>query len=438
METRSDNKYRLRVKNLINTHVDSKDIENFMSLDLSASTTGCIFKVPDIPRSQNQNAYVPIAFSIGPWHYSNPNLRANDKLKTLYLRDLISKDRNPKATLMELSNSEMYILELSRKVQECYSSPVDQEYDGCDLLVDGCFIIEFLRKFQDKSRRDPDDPVFSYMLQFLYHDLMLLENQIPWFVLEDIFHRTCGNNEKPLIWYVSAFLKQIFPIAFVPTEGNLPSLQPKHILDLLRLWLVSPIEEEKGKNTVLQIDDIVTNGGWKPIPPASFLRKAGVKIKRKLMADSILQVTFRNGYLEIPPLEFRQGTEDVFQNLICLEQCLTKCPHGITSYVTLLGCLINTPMDFNLLCEAGIFDNWMNPEDVINFFNKAIYRGAYVKDYYYLELSEQVIEYCNRKWPRLRAIYRNEFTTPWAIISQVVAGFLFIFTLLQTLFTIMR
>ncbi|XP_021671842.2 UPF0481 protein At3g47200 isoform X2 [Hevea brasiliensis] len=418
-----------------------RDIENFMSLDLSTSMTGCIFKIPDIPRSQNENSYVPITFSIGPWHYSNPKLRAYDKLKTRYLRDLISKDRNPLATWkqLELSKAELFSVKVNgKKVQECYSSHVDQGYDGCDLLLDGCFIIELLLKFQDQNRRDPDDPVFSYMLHFLYHDLILLENQIPWFVLEDIFVRTCGNNGKPLIWHVSALLKRIFPSAFVPTGGNPPSQQPKHILDLLRLWLVFPIEEAKGQNTVVQVDDIETNGGWKPIPPATVLRKAGVKIKRKLEAKSILQVTFQNGYLEIPCLEFRQGTEDIFRNLVCLEQCLTNCPHGITSYVTLMGCLINTAMDFNLLREAGIFDNWMNPEDVTNFFNKAIYPGAYVKDYYYLELSEQVNEYCKRSWPRLRAIYRNEFTTPWAIISQVVAGFLFILALLQTLFTIMK
>ncbi|KAJ9130089.1 hypothetical protein P3X46_035012 [Hevea brasiliensis] len=446
MEIANEYEFRRGICQLLkkNAHEDdddganAKDIENLVSLGLSMSitTTGsvCIFEIPDIPRVQNQKAYVPIAFSIGPRHHDSPKLSANDKLKTLYTRDLISKDRNTKATLTELSKTNLYSsTEFGQKVQECYPQHFHLEfYIRPYLFFDGCFIIEFLHKFQDQNPRDPDDPVFSYMLQFLYHDLILLQNQIPWFVLEDIFDRTGGINDKPLLWHVSALLKRIFPIAFVPAKGNLPSQQPKHILDLLRIWLVSPIEEERRQNTVVRRDDVLANGGWKPIPPATFLRKAGVKLRRKSKADSILQVTFRNGYLEIPPLEFRQGTEAIFRNLICLEQCLSNCPHGITSYVALMGCLINSTMDFDLLCEAGIFDNWKNPEDVSNFFNKAIYPGAYVKDYYYLELSKQVNEYCHRRCPRFLANFRNEFTPPWAIISVIVAGFLFIFTLLQT------
>ncbi|KAF2286194.1 hypothetical protein GH714_011565 [Hevea brasiliensis] len=356
MEIANEYEFRRGICQLLkkNAHEDdddganAKDIENLVSLGLSMSitTTGsvCIFEIPDIPRGQNQKAYVPIAFSIGPRHHDSPKLSANDKLKTLYTRDLISKDRNTKATLTELSKTNLYSsTEFGQKVQECYPQHFHLEfYIRPYLFFDGCFIIEFLHKFQDQNRRDPDDPVFSYMLQFPYHDLILLQTKYP-------------------------------------AKGNLPSQQPKHILDLLRIWLVSPIEEERRQNTVVRRDDVLANGGWKPIPPATFLRKAGVKLRRN-------------------------------QRLTAF--CST--------------------MDFDLLCEAGIFDNWKNPEDVSNFFNKAIYPGAYVKDYYYLELSKQVNEYCHRRCPRFLAIFRNEFTPPWAIISVIVAGFLFIFTLLQT------
>ncbi|KAF2286192.1 hypothetical protein GH714_011545 [Hevea brasiliensis] len=414
MEIANEYEFRRGICQLLkkNAHEDdddganAKDIENLVSLGLSMSitTTGsvCIFEIPDIPRVQNQKAYVPIAFSIGPRHHDSPKLSANDKLKTLYTRDLISKDRNTKATLTELSKTNLYSsTEFGQKVQECYPQHFHLEfYIRPYLFFDGCFIIEFLHKFQDQNPRDPDDPVFSYMLQFLYHDLILLQNQIPWFVLEDIFDRTGGINDKPLLWHVSALLKRIFPIAFVPAKGNLPSQQPKHILDLLRIWLVSPIEEERRQNTVVRRDDVLANGGWKPIPPATFLRKAGVKLRRKSKADSILQ-------------------------------CLSNCPMELLLMWHLWDASSTVPWT-SIYCEAGIFDNWKNPEDVYNFFNKAIYPGAYVKDYYYLELSKQVNEYCHRRCPRFLAIFRNEFTPPWAIISVIVAGFLFIFTLLQT------
>ncbi|KAK9290389.1 hypothetical protein L1049_008558 [Liquidambar formosana] len=56
------------------------------------------------------------------------------------------------------------------------------------MLVDGCFILElFLRSsFRDFTE---EDPMFynSWMVPTLWHDLALLENQIPFFILQDLY-----------------------------------------------------------------------------------------------------------------------------------------------------------------------------------------------------------------------------------------------------------
>ena len=68
------------------------------------------------------------------------------------------------------------------------------------LSLDGCFIIEIFYKDDNEMLRDDDDPIFnmSCMLQYLYHDLILLENQIPWFVLEKLFNLTKEPGSKTL------------------------------------------------------------------------------------------------------------------------------------------------------------------------------------------------------------------------------------------------
>ncbi|GLT57295.1 hypothetical protein SLA2020_302780 [Shorea laevis] len=60
------------------------------------------------------------------------------------------------------------------------------------LPLDGCFIIELFRKNVEKvSTRENKFVLFlGGMIQDIYHDLLLPENQIPWFVLELLFDRT--------------------------------------------------------------------------------------------------------------------------------------------------------------------------------------------------------------------------------------------------------
>ncbi|KAL6227390.1 hypothetical protein ACLB2K_001348 [Fragaria x ananassa] len=60
------------------------------------------------------------------------------------------------------------------------------------MVVDGCFVIELFRKFLGEVLKPKGDPVFSesWMLTAIKTDLLLLENQLPWRVLNSLFHLT--------------------------------------------------------------------------------------------------------------------------------------------------------------------------------------------------------------------------------------------------------
>ncbi|XP_042958419.1 UPF0481 protein At3g47200-like [Carya illinoinensis] len=57
------------------------------------------------------------------------------------------------------------------------------------MLLDGCFIIELFRKWDGSSPRDGHDPIFEldWMLPKIARDLLLFENQLPFFVLSKLF-----------------------------------------------------------------------------------------------------------------------------------------------------------------------------------------------------------------------------------------------------------
>ncbi|KAF9666253.1 hypothetical protein SADUNF_Sadunf16G0210400 [Salix dunnii] len=406
-------------------------IKSMMSQNLIMSDKCCIFRVPHILRRHRESAYMPNAFSIGPWHSDHPPTKSTEKIKLKYLKNLLSRESKSGVTLKELVKSTR---EIEKEARSCYAEPIDVAVEDFVriLVIDGCFLIELFRKYNDDSLREKDDPIFniSCMMQYLYHDLILVENQIPWLVLEHLFNKTSAKQstqakETTLTRLALKFLGTIF--SFNQPNTNILYDGKKHLLDLLRNWLV----KSSGKD-----DDVDT--GWEPIPTATDLVEAGIKLKVSDRKQRILDITFNSGSLEIPSLLIHETTEDTIRNLISYEQCSPKCTARITSYAVLLDNLINTTKDMDILTSSGIITNWLNPEEAMQFFNK-LYHDSYWKEYYYVELHQKVNKYYQRRWPRWRALLmRNYFGTPWAIVSIFAAATLLILTVVQTIFTIMN
>ncbi|KAK0589279.1 hypothetical protein LWI29_012052 [Acer saccharum] len=406
----------------------ASSFESMLSGDLSMSSRVCIFRIPKILHRHNPQAYEPNAFSIGPFRCGDDNLKPTQKIKMKYLQGLLRRSTNSKELMRKLTGA---VRAIEQEARQCYAGPignsnVEEEFVKI-LVLDGCFIIELFRKDADEVIKDPDDPIFSMscLLEFLKHDLILLENQIPWPILERLFNMTMVPGGKSLIELALDFFSNMF-------SSHKPTIKPnkfandeiKHILDLLRLSLILPLDRLNRADT-----------GWQPFPCARKIKGSGIKFK-KVAADTILDIRFSNGRLEIPPLLVQETTETIFRNLISLEQCLPDCPPIITSYAKLMDNLIDTPEDVEILCDNDVLDNWLNPGDVTRFFNK-LYNDAYVKTFYYHEVCYKVNSYSKRWWPKWRYFYtHNYFATPWAIVSQVVALIFLILGILQTYYSI--
>ncbi|KAJ6751464.1 hypothetical protein OIU85_001946 [Salix viminalis] len=417
----------------VTVDIDSltSSIESIMSQNLIMSDKCCIFRVPPILRRHRENAYIPNAFSIGPWHRNHPQIQSTEKVKLKYLKRLLSRE-SKSITLKELVESTR---EIEKEARSCYAGPIDVGVEDFVrlLVIDGCFLIELFRKDQDIRLREKDDPIFnmSCMLQYLYHDLILVENQIPWLVLEHLFNKTSAKQstkakETTLAHLALQFFANIF--SSNPPNTDTPYDGTKHLLDLLRNWLV----KSSGND-----EDVET--GWELIPSATDLVDAGIELR---VSDSehrsILDIKFNNGSLEMPSLLIQETTEVIFRNLISYEQCSPQCTDRITSYAVLLGNLINSTKDMDILTSSGIITNWLNPEEAMQFFNK-LYHNAYLKKYYYLKLHREVNKYYRGRYPRWRALLmRNHFGTPLAIVSIFAAATLLILTIVQTIFIITK
>ncbi|XP_062153151.1 UPF0481 protein At3g47200-like [Alnus glutinosa] len=466
----------LEIKSLESSIWDAMTDDN---LFMSSPHEACIFRTPATLRSQNEKAYIPRAFSFGPFHHGNPNLKAMEKIKANYLRDLL-----PRVCLTTgLGEIIKSIKAVEKKARACYAEPISYSSDEFVkiLVIDGCFLIELFRKFNCDELKEKNDPVIAMacVSSFLSHDLALLENQVPWIVLEQLFKVTFGRHDrKPLIQLVMEFFGHNFLSSLPPLTVH-SSQDIKHILDLLRKWLVSSVGEDLKESTSTQkhIPSVIqkkkkekhitsaihlieagikfrrspslsmveikfngeesTNIPWELMPSATRLKEAGIKF-RSGTSKSILDIKFVDGVLEIPSLLIHDTTETLFRNLISYEQCYPGCETRFTSYAVLLDNLINTTKDLEILCDKGIIRNWMDPEAATIFFNK-LYNNTVVGEFCYANLCEQVHSHCRRQWPRWRAVLvHNYFNTPWSVLSTLAALVLLILTFLQTFYTIKK
>ncbi|KAH7857042.1 hypothetical protein Vadar_008397 [Vaccinium darrowii] len=399
-------------------------------LDESPSLSeNCIFKVPSTLRRHSETSYEPKIVSIGPFHRGKNILEPMEKIKMWYLHCLLASLPGPPEESLQVFVET--IRELAKRTRNSYGEIIDlSESELVEvMIVDGCFILELFRKDAWLVPRHKDDPIYntSWMLENLYHDLILLENQIPWFVLECLFNLTVSVHEQEEDFLTKLVLRffETMMLMTVPSEYKPRGREIKHILDLLRSNLLSS-----------SLDIEPTNTTWELFPPVTELLRAGVRFE-KGAGDDIVNIEFSNGVFKIPPIRIQGNSESLFRNLIAYEQCDRHSTDKFTSYAVFLDCLINTSKDADLLVDERIIAHALSTEDLAILFN-GLYNDTLVYNFCYGGVARKINEYHRSQWPTWRATLRRDyFNNPWSISSFIAAILLLCFSSLQTLFVIL-
>ncbi|PKI78271.1 hypothetical protein CRG98_001329 [Punica granatum] len=419
------------------THPSSSLVSSIKEKMEDFSSSISIALVPENIAKENRRAYIPEKLSIGPFHRGNRAFKNMEGQKKPNLELESTIDKCMKA-----------VHELEHRAKRCYS---DIKLPGNEfeemLLVDGSFIIELLIKYSNKSLRRRGDPIFGTpgKLFDLRCDMVLLENQIPMFVLQRLFQvvRAPEQCEQSLSDLLYRFFRNMIP-------GEPRNLREKfndeahHFLDLIHNCLIPTVSYPIGTKPQDETETIPSPAG-KGIKPARELKRAGVKFKCRANNASLLDIDFKNGMLQIPPLVLNQSTERLFKNLVALEQ--TRCVNlpCVSSYVRLIHCLISSEKDEKLLEEVGIVTNLLDKDVRVSGLFRDICEGVTVEeDFHYEGLCDQVEEYCEakkRKWKKLKRKRKNR--SPGAVASLgsgsssvlVVAVLILVFTALGAMFS---
>ncbi|KAK4433867.1 hypothetical protein Salat_0549400 [Sesamum alatum] len=353
-----------------------------------------VCRVPEELLKENQEMYYPSLVSVGPFHRGR--VRGTDDLKWRYFNTLLSRKLPNSESVLDRCISALKHVE--RKARMFYRDTVElgSEEFVETLLVDGCFIIELFLECSFRSLRRSDDPVFSTdgTLSRLTCDLILLENQLPFMVLDQLFHLVPIPNQcnMSLIELALYFFRKLIPgyNSSIPPKKFGPEIH--HLLDLIRL-LYLPTSPQTRPTTAQN-----------SMNHAMQLLRLGIKLKKADNEETPLNIKFSNGELKIPPLKIHSCTEILLRNLIAMELIShpKSCSKTVASYVVLMEQLIKTKRDVRLLHDKNILilDGYGREGEILMLFKKlsvGVDKNVNVEEFYYRGVCGEINGFQARK-----------------------------------------
>ena len=217
----------------------------------------CLFRIPHYLKEGDDKAYVPQIVSFGPCHHGKRRLRQIDRHKWRALHHVLKH-----------TNHDIYLYldavkELKERARACYEGPVISLGSNkfVEMMVlDGCFVIELFRGAAEFKQLGyhRNDPIFAMrgLMHSIQRDMIMLENQLPLFILDQILGLQLGNPDlKGLVAKLALhFFDPLMPtdepltksdgsklessLEYVTTSDHLSDHGGLHCLDVFRRSLL--------------------------------------------------------------------------------------------------------------------------------------------------------------------------------------------------------
>ncbi|KAL8197653.1 hypothetical protein R6Q57_024358 [Mikania cordata] len=396
---------------------------------MTMASSPSIDMAPSTLRNISPNSFMPRVVSIGPLHRHDLNLQRFEGRKAMYVKQLLSYLKPSKEEEI-LTACVQKVVDLIGNIKGCYAdikTSNDDEFAKM-MVMDACFILEFIRSELDDSG--------SYKLSNSYipYDLVLLENQIPFFVLNHIFKSTIQKKDHHSLGdFILPLLKCLNLIQRVKPKSRTESAD--HILGYLHKFYTPKAEiPSKFPSSTIHSAVELDRAGVKFMPNKPEAWRLSMKVE--MHRCSCIFWFLGKPTLRMPVLRINHFTELILRNLIAYEH-LSGGTAYITSYARALDMLIDTPEDIAKLVRSEVIINHLGSnEEAANMINRLCKEVVWTSFFYgeqWEKLDNHFNGYCPKKFVNLRRTY---FNSPWNIIALFAGIFLFVLAVLQTIFTI--
>ncbi|XP_054781195.1 UPF0481 protein At3g47200-like [Prosopis cineraria] len=426
------------------------------------NTSKCnIYRVPCSLRNVNEEACTPQLISIGPLHFGGQNLKPMQHQKLLYFGYFWDRVKNEEA----MKAYKEYLEAEEKAIRLCYAEKfpsITKEKFVEMILLDSVFIIELFLMIR-KPEHHQDDIILkqTWLNKGIQRDLLLLENQIPLFILDRLYTTVVPEAERRGKFIELAYdyfrcfhpykksksyhdeaekpngYQQECSFRFGLAQHNWKN-EPKHFTDMIRYFYIyeNLTQREKGLSSNV-------------LRTATKLREAGVsfeKVYDKNLLDikfkklSILswflflgcipKFTYFKARLQIPQLKIDNTTECILRNLIAFEQCHYADQPYICNYVSFIDSLIHTKDDVDLLVEKEVIIHELGSDKEVATLVNSLCKHVVVDKTCYKDIINDLNGHYQKVWNRTMALLRLVyFRDAWRASSTLVGIAVLVFTI---------
>ncbi|RLN27512.1 hypothetical protein C2845_PM05G08860 [Panicum miliaceum] len=404
-----------------------------------------IHRLPPSLQSQDPRYFVPMAVAIGPYHWRLPHLQKMGMVKNVaayhfstgIFRSCQEMYEAFRSAIGDVDVRSLYVL-----TDDAVAGMRDDDEFMSMMLVDGCFLLQYMLKCTGSHGNMPPSLVsfFDSNQGVIDNDIMLLENQLPWVVIQALMKF----KEVPVEKFI-AKMGRTLQVARKEKEGDSfvldGSYTPPHLLGLLRFYktgrniAVPPNNQDKSFSLINCC--CYNNSG---VPPAVGLRPMSKTVSAIELAEIGIKLTasrttkfmdmgFKkklfSSEISLAPLLLDEIRSCWLLNLAAFELCTGTTSgnetenQAVCSYLAVLAMLMDREEDVHKLRSKRLVQGELTNKETLDFFKSLIKRisGGPL----YIHIMEEIEDYKLKRWVwiKVHAFVYNNYRTIAAVLSIV-------------------
>ncbi|XP_048546070.1 uncharacterized protein LOC125525086 isoform X2 [Triticum urartu] len=383
-----------------------------------------IHRFPPSLRGLSRRYIVPMVVSIGLYHHGSSNLHDMEKVKRVATHHFIKDSGH---SFEEMHSTIFSIIGVARSFYDTKHAKVDvgdAEFAAI-MFIDGCFLLQYMFICTDPGKLPPSLlSCFESNQACISNDIMLLENQLPWLVVETL-RRFKHVPVEDFIGKMGRTLQIRGDIDRRPVVLNRMYKTP-HLLGTLMFHIVgitndsAPLSDPNGSRSMSKSISAIE------------LAEIGIELtpgKTTKFMDMGMKKGFLSGEIFLAPLLLDDVRSCWLVNMVAYEVCagMATCAGNETntsktvvcSYLSFLAMLMDREEDVHELRSKRLVQGELTNKETLDFFKmlvKHISGGAL-----YVHIMEEVESYKLNRWMWIKVhqfIYKN-FKTIVTVLSII-------------------
>ncbi|KAJ1277016.1 hypothetical protein BS78_05G261800 [Paspalum vaginatum] len=413
-------------------HVDPIDVfeerASEFKVDISMTTRKMHRYPPGIFLASNVYYTMPTMVSIGPYHHGRDDLNAAEKVKHVAAYQCIVESGGH--SVQEMYDAVVSVACDARHLydQDAVAGLADDDFLPM-MFYDACFLVQFMLSYAGRDVMDASlCSFFDANDKNITHDVLLLENQLPWSVVQAVMRF----RPVPLEDFIDSLKDclQLQDRVRVTTgdeeEGSTTTVlddayEPPHLLGLFRYYLVGASSLPPTKSISFSVS-------------AMELAEMGITLTANKKGTELIQMGLKNKgtlfpELSLPLLSLNRSRASWLINMAALELCTTtdfyeaaEEESAVCSYLLLLAMLVDREEDVHELRTKRVLQGGggLTNKEALDFFTglQDLRVGSR-----YLRAMQEIENYMvtRRVQTRLHAFVYKNMRTIVAVFSTIGA-----------------